>query len=336
LNYKKIKISFVTDNFKNNNCFDENFKSNRDDYLYHIICLKKIFQKANIDFSTHDINHPYDSDAIIQYGTNCGILKNIKNKRYYLLALESPIIDNCSVELKNHKFFKKIFTWNDDLIDNLKYIKINDSHRFPTSIKKKFYNKKLCCLIAGNKASKFFSKNELYTKRLDLIKWFEKNYLSFFDLYGIDWDKYKFGFSFFGRIFNKIFDDKHNTFVSYKGNVMSKRNTLSKYKFSICFENCFGFNGYITEKIFDIFFAGCVPIYLGAKNIKTHIPSNCFIDYTNFKSLDELFYFLNNMKENEYLTYLNNIEKFINCQDSNQFRAEVFAETIFNEIKQDI
>jgi hypothetical protein len=42
--------------------------------------------------------------------------------------------------------------------------------------------------------------------------------------------------------------------------VDSKKNTLEKYKFSICYENARDIPGYITEKIFDCFFAGCVPI----------------------------------------------------------------------------
>jgi len=44
-------------------------------------------------------------------------------------------------------------------------------------------------------------------------------------------------------------------------------------------------NGYITEKIFDSFFTSYVLIYLGAKNITEHVPSNCFIDQRELMAL---------------------------------------------------
>ena len=48
--------------------------------------------------------------------------------------------------------------------------------------------------------------------------------------------------------------------------------------FAICYENARDIPGYITEKIFDCFFAGCVPIYWGgAPNVTDHIPANTFI-----------------------------------------------------------
>ena len=37
-------------------------------------------------------------------------------------------------------------------------------------------------------------------------------------------------------------------------------------------------NGYVTEKIFDAFKAGCVPVYWGAENITKYVPAECFID----------------------------------------------------------
>ena len=34
--------------------------------------------------------------------------------------------------------------------------------------------------------------------------------------------------------------------------------------------------GYITEKIFDSFFAGVVPIYWGAENITDYVPKSLY------------------------------------------------------------
>ena len=59
--------------------------------------------------------------------------------------------------------------------------------------------------------------------------------------------------------------------------------------------------GYITEKIFGAFAAGCVPsIYYGAPNIETYIPKDCFINYLDFQTPEELYNFMVNMPEDVY------------------------------------
>jgi len=332
-----LKVSFVTDSFYKNNCFLKHGSCNRDNYLEHIHKLKAELIKVGIDLSTSDINTPTDSSAIIQYGTNVGILTNIGKKHYYLIALESPVVDPGATTLKYHDNFDKIFTWNDDLIDNKKYFKVNDAHKFPSKIPKKFDNKKLCCLIAGNKFANNPCYDELYSKRVDFIRWFEKNHIEEFSLYGTGWDEYRFGKSILGRALNKIkIFRKKDIFPSYKGRVESKYETMIGYKFSICYENVKGQKGYITEKIFDSFFAGCVPIYLGAENISHHIPKGCFIDQREFNSYNEVYCFMKDMSKETYMRYLNNIEVFLSSSKASQFRDEVFAKTIASEVAKDL
>ena len=90
--------------------------------------------------------------------------------------------DKYIIALKEkHKYFNKIFTWHDELVDNKKYFKLNFSHLFPKSINKDLSKKqKLCTLIAGNKRVKHSL--ELYSKRVEAIRWFEKNHPEDFDL----------------------------------------------------------------------------------------------------------------------------------------------------------
>lgn len=88
----------------------------------------------------------------------------------------------------------------------------------------------------------------------------------------------------------KCWDKKE--FENAMGTVESKAITLAKYKFCICYENMRDVKGYITEKIFDCFMAGCVPIYWGASNITDYIPADCFIDRRTFTSMEELYVFM--------------------------------------------
>lgn len=57
--------------------------------------------------------------------------------------------------------------------------------------------------------------------------------------------------------------------------VVNKIEWLKTYKFNICFENS-SYPGYLTEKLFDAFLAGCVPIYWGdtSLNIYKNVANN--------------------------------------------------------------
>jgi hypothetical protein len=264
--------------------------------------------------------------------------KAIKSRKpIFLLALESKLIKPTSYAKENHKYFSVIFTWDDSLVDNNKYIKINYSFDLPINIEFKSKKEKLCTLISGNKYSAHPA--ELYSKRVETIKWFEKNHSSDFDLYGTDWDRNVF----FGsrwmcllnrlKITRKIFAPR---FPSYKGRVERKRPILEKYKFAICYENARDHSGYITEKIFDCFFAGCVPIYWGADNILNYIPKITFIDKRDFVSYEDLYTYMSEMEDDEYNGYLDNIKRFLSGSDSLQFSNEYFAKTVVDRITRHI
>jgi hypothetical protein len=128
-----------------------------------------------------------------------------------------------------------------------------------------------------------------------------------------------------------------NSYPSYKGVVAHKKPVMEQYFFSICYENAKDISGYITEKLFDSFFAGCVPIYWGANNIADFIPENCFIDKRDFTSYEELYIFLSHMPDEAYKDYLENIENYLNSQQAIPYNSEGFAstviETIFNGFK---
>ena len=67
----------------------------------------------------------------------------------------------------------------------------------------------------------------------------------------------------------------------------NKTETISKYKFAVCFENT-SYPGYVTEKIIDCLVAGLIPIYLGAPDISEFVPEEAFIDMRKFNTWQEL------------------------------------------------
>ena len=336
-----IMASFVIDFNLGNKIFDiTDKKINRDNYAYFYFKLKEEFKKNGLDFSTYDINKAENSEVVIKNGM-IQKYQMPENKLNYLLSLESPHVDPTAFKKEYHNDFKKIFTWDDDLVDNKKYFKVNYSFDIPKTIPRKLDGKKLCCTIAGNKSANHF--DELYTKRIEFIRWFEKYHSEEFDLYGTGWNKYHFRGSKIIRVFNRIpyipelfANFTGQIYPSYKGLVDSKYETMQNYKFAICYENIKDQNGYITEKIFDCFFAGCVPIYWGAKNITEHIPKECFIDRRDFKNYEDIYRYISSMDKKTYINYINNIENFLNSSKVDQFRAQNFADTIVSEILKDM
>jgi len=347
--------------FFNNKQFeilDKNF--NRDNYLYCFYLLKKKFGEKGINLSTQDINKPKESEFVIFF--EMPKIKNIiPEKNNYLLIYESPLIRKDNWNLENHKHFKKIFTWNDNFVDNKKYFKINYSFQIPKDINFDFYpvrdpekkeearldhisngvrkKEKLCALIAGNKFKSH--PQELYSQRIKAIRWFEKNHPQDFDLYGMGWDRYYFQGHFLGinllRLNRLKFLAKllKPNYPSYKGTIISKQEVCPKYKFAFAYENTKA-AGYITEKIFDCFFNGTVPIYLGAPNITDYIPENTFVDKRKFKNYEELYSFIKNMPDKEYINYLKAIENFLKSNKIYTFSADYFAEKISQVILSDI
>jgi hypothetical protein len=106
---------------------------------------------------------------------------------------------------------------------------------------------------------------------------------------------------------------------------------LSKYRFSICYENAV-FPGYITEKPFDCWFAGCIPVYLGAPDVTRFIPEGTFIDKRNFRNYQELYRYIKTMTSAEYQGYLAAIESFVNSDAIRPFSAEGFADTMIRHL----
>ncbi|MFB9077337.1 glycosyltransferase family 10 domain-containing protein [Flavobacterium procerum] len=84
-----------------------------------------------------------------------------------------------------------------------------------------------------------------------------------------------------------------------------KQTLLDPYKFNLCFENTIAFN-YLTEKIWDSIESYCLPIYYGeGTNVYEIFPENSFIDYSKFNNPKELFDYMEQMSDNEYLLRLN-------------------------------
>ncbi|NVN98253.1 MAG: hypothetical protein HXX17_02945 [Geobacteraceae bacterium] len=310
-----------------------------DDLLLPIMELGKYLHSRNIKVATIDMLEPETIDAYLFIDVPNPSNPYVKaafnsGKPLYLLALESPLVRPESIDSSKHDRYTKVFTYYDVLVDDRKYIKINYSFSIPQSIPVGMKHKeKLCVTIAGNKKPrKQGDFTELYSERLRAIRWFENNHPDDFDLYGFGWGKPQLKLS---RVLNpfwllKILRAPY--YSTYRGTVERKKPVLAKYKYSLCYENVLDVPGYITEKIFDCFFAGTVPIYLGAGNISEYIPESCFIDKRNFDSYESLYSFMTNVTDADYHQYLVNIRDFLVSDKVKVFSCNDFVKVISDNI----
>lgn len=243
-------------------------------------------------------NYIYNSDLIESMS------RTLPADRLFLFLWEPPSVDPESYNPARHQPFGRVYTWKDDLVDGYHYRKFfYPSLRRPMiDPKTDFKCKKLCTLIACNKTS--YHPNELYSERLKIIQFFDKEYPGDFDLYGPSWPSYSV----------------------YRGTIKEKAPVLEQYRFGICYENIKDIKGYVTEKIFDCFYAGCVPIYWGASNVADYIPQNCYIDRRAFKSNRQLYQFLKKMSREQHQSYLNNIKAYLESPQCAPYTANYFVD----------
>ena len=169
----------------------------------------------------------------------------------------------------------------------------------------------LTMILSNKKPRPFTNVKELYSERIKIVKFFgETNEI---DLYGFGWDK---------SDLQKV----------HKGSVETKFPVLSKYNFAICFENCI-MPGYITDRIFDSFFAGTIPVYWGAPDVEDYIPKACFIDMCDFKDYSELRQNLKSLTKSEIESYKENARKYLESEQFKPYTKEHFAEMFVAAIR---
>ncbi len=248
-------------------------------------------------------------------------------KRWAILQ-ECVVVRKVNWSSKAQAQFSKLFTWNDALVDNMLYFKLNFAQNIPNSVARDTQKQKLCTMIVANKHSCHHL--ELYSERLSAIRWFEDNHPEDFTFYGFGWDNK----TIIRRILQLLqkYEFRKDRFKCYQGTVEHKTSILKQYKFAICYENARDIPGYITEKIIDCFIAGCIPVYLGANNITEHIPRDCLIDKRLFNNYADLYAYLRNMDDSTYHHYLKSIDDFLASSGARRFSSTFFAEVICNAL----
>ena len=304
---------FVENRFTKNQIFSQSLNAQVNFRFSKYILLKKIFHDNGIELCTQDINTEQDSKFTIYIDH----LSEPKSAINYLIVNEPEIIIKKNHNINQLKKFKKVFTWNDLLVDGTHIIKYNNLNYDFNKIK--FYQntlEKKYLLICSNKKSNH--KNENYSKRFEIVNFFEKNNFDF-DFYGTGWKTKSYKNKYLNFLLNRLMNLNEKHFNNYGGEVENKILFGSKYIFQFAIENTISNDSYITEKIFDCFFSGCIPIYSGTSLIKNFIDKSTFIDLNNFKNLNDLLLHTENLDYSKIKGYHNSILNFFNSKQVKYF-----------------
>ena len=110
---------------------------------------------------------------------------------------------------------------------------------------------------------------------------------------------------------SKLFHNDDTLKTAFNDN---KIEYLKNFKFNICPENTIS-NGYITEKLFDAFKAGCIPIYNGDENIELDLVNkNALLFFKKDEDNTELIKEIEKLYKNDKL--FDSFQKQIKIYDS--------------------
>ena len=271
-------------------------------------------------------------------------------------AMECPIVEPSLYRELNRAqtIFKRIFSWSDSA--SLEHFVGGPlrCRRFcwPQAfddVHSEIWGRtgrKFLVMINSNKLPRLYLQ-ELYTERLRALEFFGRT--DEIDLYGNGWAEpswqlgrtwVPYTFILFRRELlrqwqrlrpNRLLEAARRV---YRGHAASKSETLGQYTFALCFENM-RLKGWITEKIFDCFFAGTVPIYWGAPDIEESIPPKCFIDMRRFSDYRELRDFLKSLSPENIRAYRDAARAFICSPRFYPFSKRAFAELFARMIEED-
>lgn len=113
--------------------------------------------------------------------------------------------------------------------------------------------------------------------------------------------------------------------AAWRGPALSKSETMARYRFAICFENSV-LKGWMTEKLFDCFFVGTVPVYWGAPDVLDWVPAECFIDMRQFKDFAELRSFLHALSPPQEQRYRDAARAYLESEQFTPFRLRTWVD----------
>ncbi len=120
---------------------------------------------------------------------------------------------------------------------------------------------------------------------------------------------------------------------AFRGTTRDVPRLLGEYRFSLVFEHM-RFPGYVSHRIFECFFARCIPIYSGAPDVAQYVPPAAFIDARQFATYEDLERYLRATTEADARRYLDAAHTFLASTAYGRFCIDRFARDVVDALVQ--
>lgn len=331
--------SVIYRDYAGNSLFTPGAGENNGEFYLPYAQLRERFLAAGIELNTPDVNA--GREVAFELHINCR--RQDPSARAYVYLYENPLIRPLNRDRTALARYAKWFAWDGELRDDPRTVPLLYPNRFATEGWNGPEKRALfCVLVASNKALTVVDPRDQYQARVRILDWYERNASADFHLYGRGWDRPAALPGRWGRVRNQLckilarFAPAKSPYVTWRGPVDDKIALLQKARFCLAHENCRDLEGYVTEKLFDAFRAGCVPVYVGPKEIAELVPTNCFIDGREFATPAALDAHLRTIDDAAYRGYQERIRDFLLSEQAKPFSQDHFVEVIVREILADL
>jgi hypothetical protein len=330
--------SIVAGKYKQNELFKPSAGPNGGEFYLPYRQLRELFMEVGIELSTADMNIGRE----VAFELHINAQRRLPTCPAYAYLYEDPIIRPLNSKISQLRRYRKVFTSNETLIDDKQILRLDYPNDLSLRPVPGFDERDLfCVMIASNKALLHPHPHNLHDNRIEIIRFFEMHAPEMFTLYGKGWDIPAVRPGHMGRLIKRMNEWRarmvpSHPFPSYRGAINKKSEILDRAKFSICYENSRGSPGYLTEKIFDCFTSGCIPVYIGTTHKTAPIPADCYIDGDSFKNPAELLQFLQSIDAADHARYQSAIQRFLAGADSIRFTNTHFCRSLVNVIVDDL
>lgn len=275
-----------------------------------------------------------------------------------LMLYETPLHNPHWFAQQNHALFDAILTYNPHLLDNQRYFQMHLPIGSPPEFQSElpfearsplvmintncymglrasplpwhWLNRRRALEKAGWhctwSAGVSGERGDLNRARRRLARAAEQQWDKAVDIFGRGWEGRNSGWYY------RVFPD--SPYQLAKGPALQdKLQLLSRYRYTVAYENYEGDVGYISEKIFDALYAGTVPIYRGDRNIAKFVWPECFIDGRQFRNETELLNHVLRLPKQRWLEMRNAGRQYLNSHQIKRFQAAQYVENILDTIE---
>jgi hypothetical protein len=325
--------------YAENSLFTPGAGENNGEFYLPYAKLRERFLAAGIELNTPDVN----AGRPVAFELHINCRRQDPSARAYVYLYENPLIRPLNRDRAALARYAKWFAWDGELRDDPRTVPLLYPNRFSTEgwhgpEKRPLF----CVLVASNKALTVVDPRDQYQARVRILDWYERHAPTDFHLFGRGWERPAALPGRWGRVRNQFrkvvarFLPAKSPYATWRGPVDDKIELLTRARFCLAHENCRDLAGYVTEKLFDCFRAGCVPVYVGPKEIADLVPTDCFIDGRAFATPAALDAFLRTINDASYRGYQERIRAFLGSDRAKPFSQDHFADVIVRTILADL